>query len=198
MCLRVISAYRTVSHDASCVIASMMPVGLVIREDVECFELRGTRGVRERTRVASVAVWQREWDNSSKGRWTHRLIPNISSWVGRPHGEVHFHLTQFLSGHGCFRQYLHRFGHAEVPVCPDCPGVDETAEHILFVCPRFDVERRAMLDVCGRDTSPDNLIQRMCQAVEKWNAVSTATTQIACRLQRIWRAEQQSTSMTNL
>ncbi|XP_062542083.1 uncharacterized protein LOC134210074 [Armigeres subalbatus] len=39
---------------------------------------------------------------TDNGRWTHRLIPNLSTWMNRKHGEVNFHLTQFLSGHGCF------------------------------------------------------------------------------------------------
>ena len=79
--------------------------------------------------------WQRECSNSTKGSWTHRLIPEISGWVGRQHGEVNFHLTQILSGHGCFRQYLHRFGHAVSPLCPECVEEEETAEHVFFVCP---------------------------------------------------------------
>lgn len=87
---------------------------------------------------------QREWDSSSKGRWAHRLIPSVSKWTSRPHGEVNFHLTQFLSGYGCFRWYLHRFGHAGSPACPECADCDETAEHVLCECPRFVVQRSSI------------------------------------------------------
>ncbi|GBP14366.1 hypothetical protein EVAR_98823_1 [Eumeta japonica] len=52
--------------------------------------------------AATVRCWK-------KGRWTHRLIPQIDFWLNRNHGEVNYYLTQMLSGHGCFRAYLHRF-----------------------------------------------------------------------------------------
>lgn len=190
MCLRVASAYRTVSRDAVCVIASMMPIGIVVMEDVECFDQRGTSGVRRTIRLASMVRWQREWTSSTKGRWTYRLIPDITGWVDRRHGEVNFHLTQFLSGHGCFRQYLHRFGHAETPVCPECADLEETAEHVVFVCPRFVGERNAMLAISGLDTTPDNIVRRMCQDSAIWSAVSTAVSQIVLALQNRWRLDQ--------
>ena len=93
MCLRVASAYRTVSYDAICVLSGMMPISIAIKEDRECFDQRDTRGIRGTRRSFSMLRWQREWSNSTKGRWTHRLIPEISGWVERRHGEVNFHLT---------------------------------------------------------------------------------------------------------
>lgn len=191
MCLRVASAYRTVSKDAVCVIAGMMPIGIIIKEDDECFDLRGTNGARNLCRPASLARWQREWDSSTKGRWTHRLIPSVASWIDRHHGEVNFHLTQFLSGHGCFRSYLHRFGHAVSPDCPECAGTQESAEHVIFECPRFREARLNMFAVCGNDTSPDNIVQRMSGSADCWNAARTMITQVVLELQRLWRAEQQ-------
>lgn len=192
MCLRVASAYRTVSHDALCVITGMMPIGILIMEDIECFEMRGTRGIRRTARLASMVKWQRAWDSSTKGVWTHRLIPRLDIWVNRRHGELTFHLTQVLSGHGCFRQYLHRFGHAGSPECPVCAGLEETAEHVLFVCPRFRTMRDRMFATCGRDTTPDNLVQRMCADEFGWNAVSSAITHIVSELQRRWRVDSRS------
>lgn len=191
MALRVISAYRTVSKDAVCVLAGMMPIALVVSEDEECFASRGTRGARRIARTSSMLKWQRDWTNSSKGRWTHRLIPSVSKWTSRPHGEVNFHLTQFLSGHGCFRWYLHRFGHAGSPSCPECADCDETAEHVLFECPRFVEQRSSMQEICGRDITPDNIVERMCTGEDKWDAVSSSVSRIVLELQRKWRAEQQ-------
>lgn len=192
MCLRVASAYRTVSYDAVCVISGMMPIGIVIGEDAECFDMRGTRGIRRTARRDSLAKWQRAWDSARNGRWTHRLIPRVDDFVNRRHGEVNFHLTQVLSGHGCFRQYLHRFGHAGSPACPECGVFEETVEHVLFVCPRFNEVRNHMLATCGVDTTPDNLVQRMCRNAEGWAAVNSAAAQIVLELQRRWRVDSRS------
>lgn len=156
---------------------------------MECFEMRGTRGIRRTARLASMVKWQRAWDSSTKGRWTHRLIPEIGTWVKRRHGEITFHLTQVLTGHGCFRQYLHRFGHSTSPECPACAGLEETAEHVLFVCPRFRTMRDHMLATCGLDTTPDNLVRRMCKDEVGWNAVLSAIVQIVSELHRRWRVD---------
>lgn len=190
MAMRVASAYRTISSEAVGVIAGMIPIGITLEEDTVRYTRRGTRGIREAAKAESLARWQREWDTTEKGRWTHRLIPSVSTWVSRRHGEVTFHLTQFLSGHGCFRKYLHRFGHAESPLCPDCVDCEETPEHVVFACPRFEAARSEMLAIIGADTSPDNVVRRMCSDIAKWNAVVGAVTQITSALQRKWRDDQ--------
>lgn len=189
MAIRVASAYRTISSEAVCVIAGMMPICITLAEDVECYERRGTRNVRRIVRTDSLAKWQQEWNNAEKGRWTYRLIPNVSLWVNRKHGEVNFHLTQFLSGHGCFRKYLHRFGHASSPCCPDCENVEETPEHVVFECPRFEEVRRDM-----RGVTVDNVVEEMCREEGIWNAVDSTVSRIMSELQRKWRSDQRSAS----
>lgn len=54
-----------------------------------------------------------------------------------PERELNFYMTQLLSGHGCFRDYLHKFGHHEFPTCPNCIDVSANAKHLLFGCHRF-------------------------------------------------------------
>lgn len=187
MAVRVASAYRTISSEAVCVIAGMLPICITLAEDIECYQRRETRNARRMLRISSMARWQQEWDNAENGRWTHRLIPNLSLWVNRKHGEVNFHLTQFLSGHGCFRKYLHRFGHAASPLCPECENVEETPEHVVFECPRFEAVRGEMpiLNV-------ENIVEEMCREESTWNAVSRVVSQILAELQRKWRRDQRA------
>ena len=42
-------------------------------------------------------------------RAMNRHIGDIQSWVERRH--VDFYMTQFLTGHGCFRENLCKYGH---------------------------------------------------------------------------------------
>lgn len=50
-----------------------------------------------------IARWQEEWDNSrDKDRWTHRLIGQLDVWLSRKADQMTYHLTQLLSGHGCW------------------------------------------------------------------------------------------------
>lgn len=43
---------------------------------------------------------------------------------------------------------------------------DETAEHVLFCCPRFFDERRQLNSKCGRIVDRSNLVPLMLQRVE--------------------------------
>lgn len=192
ICLRVCSAYRTTSADAACVIAGMIPIGLLVQEDMLCYESRGVRGIRNSVRANTMVQWQNSWDDSTKGRWTHRMIPNLERWVNRKQGEVNFYLTQVLSGHGCFRKYLHRFGHASSPNCPYCVGTEESVEHVIFACPRFQASRDIMLAGCGLDTTPDNLVEKMCRSEGAWGAASRAISQIMLKLQQRWHVDQRA------
>ncbi|CAB0039635.1 unnamed protein product [Trichogramma brassicae] len=86
--------------------------------------------------------WLYKLSPSSKwqAQWTHRLIPNIIPWIERRHGEVNYHLTQLLIGHGCFRSYLYRTNNDTSDPCLACLLVVEDAEHVIFHCPRFAEE----------------------------------------------------------
>lgn len=182
--LRVVSAYRTVSTDAVCVIAGMIPICTLIREDRRCGESRRRIGITERPlhREQTMSEWQAAWDASDKGRWTHRLIPRIKPWMEREHGGVGYHLSQFLTGHGAFGSYLYRIGKADTPNCLTCAGgVEESPEHAIFVCPRYNDERVDLAS--GMSTlSADNLIARMCANKDFWSMANAMITRIVTRL----------------
>ncbi|OXU28674.1 hypothetical protein TSAR_015410 [Trichomalopsis sarcophagae] len=112
--LRVARAYRTVSDVALSAIAGLPPIDLLASERAEKYrEASRTEGEKQdslgsRWAVNTYRQWQQRWDSASEGRWTHRIIPDISRWSSRKHGFTTFHLTQVLTGHGCFRSYLYR------------------------------------------------------------------------------------------
>ncbi|KMQ82650.1 reverse transcriptase [Lasius niger] len=98
--LRVTSAYRTMSEDAVCVIAGMLPIRVLAEERKSLYRRRGSLSaaeLRTEERRNSLHRWQLLWDASTNGRWTHRLIPQVDVWKNRSHGEVNYYLTQMLS-----------------------------------------------------------------------------------------------------
>lgn len=109
------------------------------------------------------------------------MIPNIATWLQRKHGEVNFHLTQFLSGHGGYRSYLHRFGHDDSNSCPVC-DVQEDPQHAFFECPRFENERSRLNMVAGENLKPNNIVDAMIRSETVWNAVCDAVVNIQRRL----------------
>ncbi|XP_043863058.1 uncharacterized protein LOC122756755 [Drosophila mojavensis] len=77
-----------------------------------------------------------------------------------------------LSGHGCFRSYLKRFGHAN---------------HVLFECGRFLEKRRCLEEALGRSIRADNMVSVMLEAEAAWKLISTFATTIMMELRRIDR-----------
>ncbi|GBO21738.1 hypothetical protein AVEN_3987-1 [Araneus ventricosus] len=76
-----------------------------------------------------VKIWQQRWNASKNGRQTALYIKNV---------KVHQHsldryLLQFLTGHGRFPYYFHKFGLAADPNCT-C-GLLGDANHYIFHCP---------------------------------------------------------------
>ena len=153
--MRIVSTYRTVSTSAVQVLASVPPIDLLAEERRETFQLRKEltcltnlqenarvkEAIRKDIRRRLVEKWQARWHVDQSGRWTHRLIPELTTWLDRKHGQVGFYLAQALSGHGCFNAYLKHFRKRDDEWCCYCGSLVENAEHTLFVCARWGVER---------------------------------------------------------
>ena len=77
--LRIACSYRTVSEAAVVVISNVIPIDLLAFERKRIYEktteLGKIRAARE-ARANTLDAWQQRWDEETKGRWTHRLIPS--------------------------------------------------------------------------------------------------------------------------
>lgn len=82
------------------------------------------------------------------------LIPDLPSWTGRKFGELNFHLSQFLSGHECFRKYLHSIRKVETTESVDCRVAMDDADYALFSCGRWGRQKAALEVVINRDFTP--------------------------------------------
>lgn len=130
--LRVCSAYRTVSFDAATLMARMPPWDLVAAERKRTFNrIKDARALGpvepsdiKRIHMEERAVLAHEWlgrlqdPNVSGRRTADAITPIFQEWMNRRWGGVSFHLTQIVTGHGCFGSYLHRIGRQ--PVGPKC------------------------------------------------------------------------------
>lgn len=188
--LRVCSAFRTVSDEAAFVIAGMIPIDLLAKESGAVVQEIGY----DDRRTLTLVEWQTRWSASDKGRWTNLLIPDVERWFLRKHGDVNFYLTQMLSGHGCFRSYLFRFGHDSDYFCPSChPGVEENAEHVFFVCPRFEQDRLVLENMVGCTINPRNIIEIMLTSPENWGHVCSFVKSVLVELRRLEKIRRGST-----
>lgn len=91
ICLRVASAYCTTSRDAIGVITGIAPLDLLAKDSKLKHDMKRNPELTTPTETI-LDVWQKRWDNSTSGRWTHALIPNIGQWIGRRYGETNYRL----------------------------------------------------------------------------------------------------------
>lgn len=130
---RVARTYRTVSHVAVTALAGIPPVDLLASMHAEVYwrkrEIRERGGsmtardlgiLKVQARRSMMAKWGEMLENPDlPGQWTVEAIrPCLLEWVDRARGGLSFHLTQVLSGHGCFGDYLCRIGRAHCKVPP--------------------------------------------------------------------------------
>lgn len=173
--LRIASCYRTVSEPAALVVAGVFPIDILARERKAMWKEMPRVGRAEAARSArdrTIQEWQRRWQAETRGRWTARLIPDVAAWTGRSHGEVNFYVTQFLTGHGYFRDYLHRMGKVSSPYCSRCNGARDDVAHAFFSCRRCVVAMAELQHEVGVVTA-DNVVEVMLRGKREWSAIQT-------------------------
>ncbi|CAB0042629.1 unnamed protein product [Trichogramma brassicae] len=159
-CLRVIGGRPHVAYEAAYVLAGIPPLALLADERARLYGRR-REDAKDEERLATLSKWQEAWDRSKKARWTHRLIPNIRVWIERRHGELNYHLTQLLTGHGFFKHHSRRYDHNQSAQCPVCPSSIENAEHVFYHCPRFSEERERLHSLIYEVMTPENTTRLM-------------------------------------
>lgn len=166
--VRVIRGYRTVSWAAATALAGDPPWELVAEVLAETYSYvsdRRSRGenpmpdellrVRRLGQDALMRRWGEDLARQPYGTGvTAALRPVLERWMRRKRRPLTFRLTQVLTGHGCFGDYLCRTAQREPTTrCHDCGAAVDSAQHTLEVCPRWAALRRDLTSVIGGDLS---------------------------------------------
>ncbi|XP_046629516.1 uncharacterized protein LOC124309827 [Neodiprion virginianus] len=187
ICARVVAAYRTASFVAVSMLARTPPLYLVANAYERTFhrvrELRSTRtwsqSMAKAIREEELRVAREQWrvDLGSAGLPSERLrlaiLANWTGWFDRAHGSMTFRVTQVLTGHGYFADFLYRIGKTERPTCWYCRLEEDTVSHTVEACPAWRDERDALKRVVGEDLTPPGLIRAMVGSREGWVAVAS-------------------------
>ncbi|XP_046976344.1 uncharacterized protein LOC124542441 [Vanessa cardui] len=103
------------------------------------------------------------------------LTTSVSSTAGndgmRRKRRVTFRLTQVLTGHGCFGEYLCRIGREATAVCHHCGADQNDAHHTLEACPGWTAERQVLVQQIGRNLSLRAVVSAMLRRESAWEAV---------------------------
>jgi hypothetical protein len=86
-----------------------------------------------------VGGYSKRLDKALPGKHTRTLYDALK----RHESDI---LVQLRTGTARVNRYLHRIGAAETDTC-DCGQEEETVDHFLFRCPRWDEQREHMRNV---------------------------------------------------
>lgn len=106
--------------------------------------------VKRRIRNLSVDEWNQRYKSGSTAAVTKMFFPDVEKACQIMKSiKVEKVVTQMLTGHGGFSEYLNRFKCKEDPSCTCAEGVPESVAHVLFECPVFAFERYCLEQKLG-------------------------------------------------
>lgn len=172
------------SFEAACVLAGTPPweleaevLSTVYRRRAEARNRDGAAPEevarwRQDAKRAAMMQWHQRLENPSAGHWTIGAVrPVLDRWVDRKEGVLTFHLTQVLSGHGCFGNFLCRIGREQSAACHQCGAATDTAEHTLATCQEWEQPRQVLRAAIGPDLSLEAVANAMVSSTRSWDAV---------------------------
>jgi hypothetical protein len=156
--IRIARGYRTISHASASVLAASPPFelqALALQQVYDHLRDPGSgneetqptncdRPVQDARREAKRRLWER-WRSQLLEEYTTRphravrvIFPNWEAWRDRVGVPLTFRMTQVLTGHGVFREYLLKIQREVTSICHHCQEEDDTAQHTLVRCPAWE------------------------------------------------------------
>lgn len=189
MALRIICGYRTISYEAAFLLARMPPIHLMaarqrrIYERLQDLRQRQVCTSEAKTEVVEAAnvLMRRQWsallqqEGSPGKRVREAILPILDRWLNHQEARVNYFTTQLFTGHGSFGQYLFRIGRRNSSACPSCGAAQDTVEHVMEDCPRWEGERRELKIEFGEDVPLRwaNVMPAALDHEAKWKAIAT-------------------------
>ena len=179
--VRMTGSFRTTSGDALNVVVGILPLHLEITRRAALYWLRKGRedkilellptSVHSKRDIAEVILdrWQQQWNESTKGRRVHNILPNVRQRLELHHLAPSQGLIHFLTGHGPYPTHLARMNLKTDDLC-DC-GETGTPEHAILRCRLFDVpERNELQDVTLQDALQDaDLVHKLNKLTQTYS-----------------------------
>ena len=122
--VRVIKAYRTISAEAAITLTGMTPFdhlagayaeiywGCRQREEGSKETPEDTETMRQNEIRRAQEAWRQELESTgaSRKRTVAAILSNWERWMEEGPDVLTYRLTQILTGHGCFWDYLEKIG----------------------------------------------------------------------------------------
>ena len=94
-------------------------------------------------------MWQKEWDETEKGRTTYMFFPNIRKRMELKDLKINHSTAQIITRHGHFNSTLYKLGLSETDLCK-C-GEKDTPEHLLYGCKEVAEARLVLVQALAKE-----------------------------------------------
>ncbi|KAJ8735627.1 hypothetical protein PYW07_007247 [Mythimna separata] len=163
MAIRFALGYRTVSFEAASLLVRFPPLEILADMDAKMYKrIRDLRQSGNSVPGIVVVRLRREERRHALKRWRELLqqpkfsckrvveavLQYFEAWLKRKQ-RISYRLTQMLTEHDCFGQYLNRIGREATTNCHHCGGAIDSAQHTLEECPAWNTERRVLVARIG-------------------------------------------------
>lgn len=145
-----------------------------IRQSGESVPGSAFERLRRQERQHALEKWRERLQEPqySCKRVVEAVLPHFEAWLNRKE-RISYRLTQVLTGHGCFGEYLKRIKREASPNCHHCGCGLDSAQHTFEECPAWASERRVLTDRIGRDLSLPTVVRAMLADTDNWREVAS-------------------------
>lgn len=138
--------------------------------------------IRERWRSQLI-----EEDAVRPHRAVRAVLPSWEAWRDRGGVSLTFRMTQVLTGHGVFGEYLLRIRREVTSICHHCEEEEDTAQHTLEFCPAWAEPRRVLRLDIGESLAPEAVVEAMLRGRQKLVAIRSYCEQVMLAKERVER-----------
>jgi maltodextrin utilization protein YvdJ len=93
----------------------------------------------------TIEIWNDRWLSVTTGSATRKFIPTVKDRAKmKSYFRPNFYLSQFLTNHGKFNEYLTQFKLKNDSFCSNCQTSIENADHLIFNCHRYEQQREEL------------------------------------------------------
>ncbi|XP_076303072.1 uncharacterized protein LOC143221530 [Lasioglossum baleicum] len=196
LAIRVVWGYHSLSHEAASILAGLLPLDLLAGMQARTYDHVRRRpswlpslgpeeadNIKEEIRRSGLEEWRRRLSRQAclRHRAVGAIVPVLDARM-KSGGRRTFRLTQVLSGHGCFGQYLNNIGREVTHGCWFCDAEVDTAQQTLKESPAWTAERRARQSAEGWDLSVLAIVPNMVEPERNWRAVASFCEQVMLQM----------------
>ena len=188
LAIRLSRGYRTISTEVALTLAGLIPFDLLAEEMAEVYwgsrlsdngqspgsPAENPELLRARALSRARERWKQELlhGRASEKRAVAAVMHSWDDWAEAGPTLLTYRITQVITGHGCFGEYLRRIGAEETPVCHHCGAESDTAEHTVEMCEAFGTQRRDLIAAIGPNLSATALISALLAGGDRQRAVT--------------------------